>query len=1463
MAEVLGVTASIVGLASIIQKTLSSLRETWETTVPPNHVHPILLRLETDLKNTCLLLDSIPKLNLSPSWSRDILRDLEPVMRELMALAETLNDQLQSRNGSMEKRIRWTFITESRATKKLDDIETRLAAIKSTLPSALGVLLSTPTISVSTSPEMGSNFPNAEARTYGLKVLCEPTSSPDRTDNYTIVFIHGLNSSSLATWGAVDKYWPRDLLPQDVPEARILTYDYDFHIPMSSSHPHTHNAEKILVDSVVEECCKHDSSQSLIFCAHSFGGILLQKAVARCCKTRSIDRSSGEFLSALKGFIFLGTPHFSNRTVPFQSFFEKLAPLAPRKALGYLTSSFESVINDLNVFDDFVEDENLPVYRFYEEQPTLTASGLVKLATDESFFLKGDHLSMCRFQTRRDDGYMKVILRMRQIVRSGSSSESTFERLSQRNIGKVDNLKPLKADHKAQAESHTLIQAQQDYSKKRRAFIELLKERIRPKRRVSERLSGSCEWIQTTEKFKKWRSEKHPKCFVILGQAGSGRTQMAQYLIEDFKRTAYNSQTPKFDRSRLILSYFCDWTQASRDKALTWLYDLLLQLLESDISLFKEIYRKLETPPTTYSDLEALVLRLLQTSSLREIDLIIDGLDECDTKSLALIRRTIIEVITSDDEDKIRILLTTSELTDDLKVIIDRSEKFFLDSYVAQRNQQIEAFIDYRLRRSINRHRYPADLLADVSRELYQRAAIRQGPSATGASSIGKSRTSSENDKKVHATSEGNFIWIALAIDIIEAERSVGNIKKTLRSLPLELGSLYDIILRKIPKNEQEFIARVLHFISCALGPLETDALAFALAINGNQSTTLEVLDEQNIDLQASLILYTGNLLVFDNDSVSFAHQTFSQYLNDAGSSSLLPLDIGKSNNDIATACLRCLMLDDTMNGQEPSNVPFLAYSDRHWFEHVNRASDSDGKLGELLMTFVGSQRLWMWLQRRRATQFDMLLPESQNYLHILAALDLLDNKDTLNRLSQPGGIDTLDSLERTPLHYALANNASRSIDFLLGQRSSKAIVDKNGWSCTHFAVYSGDLDLIRKFSTHGPVDASLLNLAIEQRHWAVVDRLLERIRSTASRDPGDWRKWKGKGGRGIIHQAVLSRHKAMVDKLLSKNVDLGLTDDEGMNALHLAAKLGECSIAQALIGSNQLSIEAKDKNLNTALHLATEAGDIDVIRLLTEHHASLEYINKAGQLPLHIAAMYGYEKIVDLLLAMGSPVNTDDEHASPLHMASAWGWHKVAVKLIKAGADIESRDEKGRTPLYLAAYNGSRITVDLLLRYKANPNIADTDGRSPLHVAALDGWEPVVNLLLKRGADVNTISKQHRRTPLHYAARSKNPSDGVVKRLLDADANLMQKDADGATAHDLAEKSNNTLIAELLSKAQQQQQKGRFSAPSSLPSARNKTLYNLNGSFSATSMEIFESVETRQREEDKDVFSRLKGAGL
>jgi hypothetical protein len=157
MAEVLGITASIVGLASIIQNTLSSLRETWETTFQPNNGHPILLRLENDLQNTCLLLDSIPKLNLSPSWSRDVLRDLVPLVRELMALAETLGDQLQSRNTSMEKRIRWTLITESRAAKKLDDIETRLAAIKSTLPSGLAVLLSAPTISVSTSPEMGSS----------------------------------------------------------------------------------------------------------------------------------------------------------------------------------------------------------------------------------------------------------------------------------------------------------------------------------------------------------------------------------------------------------------------------------------------------------------------------------------------------------------------------------------------------------------------------------------------------------------------------------------------------------------------------------------------------------------------------------------------------------------------------------------------------------------------------------------------------------------------------------------------------------------------------------------------------------------------------------------------------------------------------------------------------------------------------------------------------------------------------------------------------------------------------------------------------------------------------------------------------------------------------------------------------------------------------------------------------------
>lgn len=63
------------------------------------------------------------------------------------------------------------------------------------------------------------------ANEYGIKEL-----APGQKTDVDIVFVHGLFGHREFTWAGLQNksiLWPRDLLPTDVPNARILTFGYD------------------------------------------------------------------------------------------------------------------------------------------------------------------------------------------------------------------------------------------------------------------------------------------------------------------------------------------------------------------------------------------------------------------------------------------------------------------------------------------------------------------------------------------------------------------------------------------------------------------------------------------------------------------------------------------------------------------------------------------------------------------------------------------------------------------------------------------------------------------------------------------------------------------------------------------------------------------------------------------------------------------------------------------------------------------------------------------------------------------------------------------------------------------------------------------------------------------------------------------------------------------------------------
>jgi len=91
----------------------------------------------------------------------------------------------------------------------------------------------------------------------------------------------------------------------------------------------------------------------------------------------------------------------------------------------------------------------------------------------------------------------------------------------------------------------------------------------------------------------------------------------------------------------------------------------------------------------------------------------------------------------------------------------------------------------------------------------------------------------------------------------------------------------------------------------------------------------------------------------------------------------------------------------------------------------------------------------------------------------------------------------------------------------------------------------------------------------------------------------------------------------------------------------------------------------------------------------------------------------------------------------SALRRAAETGDVPELQKLLDAEAalDINSRDERGRTALMLAALHGRTDAVGVLLDRGADPNLADSQGLTPLQAATAGNEAAIIAALRRKGA--------------------------------------------------------------------------------------------------------------------------------
>jgi uncharacterized protein len=142
----------------------------------------------------------------------------------------------------------------------------------------------------------------------------------------------------------------------------------------------------------------------------------------------------------------------------------------------------------------------------------------------------------------------------------------------------------------------------------------------------------------------------------------------------------------------------------------------------------------------------------------------------------------------------------------------------------------------------------------------------------------------------------------------------------------------------------------------------------------------------------------------------------------------------------------------------------------------------------------------------------------------------------------------------------------------------------------------------------------------------------------------------------------------------------------------------------------------------------AAALGDVFALRSAIENDDDARVRRSSdGWTPLHLAAFFGRDDAVALLIDHGAPLDAHSTNATrntPLHAALA-GVTKASVvrRLIFAGAEVDSRGAHNITPLHLAASRGDSGLCDLLIARGADPHAVMEDGTTPALLATARGF--------------------------------------------------------------------------------------------------------------------------------------------
>ena len=165
--------------------------------------------------------------------------------------------------------------------------------------------------------------------------------------------------------------------------------------------------------------------------------------------------------------------------------------------------------------------------------------------------------------------------------------------------------------------------------------------------------------------------------------------------------------------------------------------------------------------------------------------------------------------------------------------------------------------------------------------------------------------------------------------------------------------------------------------------------------------------------------------------------------------------------------------------------------------------------------------------------------------------------------------------------------------------------------------------------------------------------------------------------------RAVRGDNASGVRTLLNPGFDPNTRDEHGQTGLLIALREPSPKVIQVLIESPKTDVDLANPKDETPLMLAAIKGQQDVVNQLLKRDAA---VNKTGWTPLHYAASSGQLSIMKVLLHKHAFIDAQSPNGTtPLMMAAMYGSNDAVKLLLAEGADTAMKNQLGMTAVDFA----------------------------------------------------------------------------------------------------------------------------------------------------------------------------------